>query len=678
MKAWPARVAAGVIVVFGFLPISNWLPGSRSITWFDAALSEWLLGGAIVIGAGAVLAVLLRPYSLVWRARLAGILRLGPDTPRWVAVATIAFSSFLVYVLVSTLTFDRRPLIIDEIVEVIQARIFASGRLWAPTPQYPEFTAILNMVNDGTKTYGHFPPGGPAILALGELVHAPWISGPVCAVLSVLLMAWLLRVSEPRASVRVLALLLFAFAPFTAFMAGSHMNHVPNLTFLLLGMAGTVNALLSPTRRPGVALAGGLGFGMAATIRPLDAVAFALPAACWYLLRALKDRSRVVDLLAAGIGVAIPLSLLFALQAATTGSAFRFGYEVLWGPHVGLGFQGSPWGERHTPLDGLVLINKYFLRLQTFLFEISVPSLLPAFLSLALVRKLPPGNLYLLASAALLVVLYFAYWHDGLFLGPRFFYPLLPMLALWTARLPSVLEDRFGAGTAYWTSVYGAAVALLLAVAVNIPLRARSYANSFTTLRWDADSAAAASGVEGAIVFVRESWGAQVITRTWALGVPKGETEQLYRKTDICRLDQAIGHFERMMPSSRPTGPAIGAELRLMMADSARLERSPYSPDTTELHQVGSAYPPECIRRIEEDREGFTIFPPLLLTRGRNIFVRDLHERNALLLALEPDRPVYLLRPASSTLLSVPVFQRVSRDSMMALAGDQAEGGVLR
>jgi hypothetical protein len=678
VKAWPARVAAVVVCVFGFLPLSNWLPGNRSIRWFDAALSEWLLGGAIVIGVGVVLAVLLRPYSLAWRARLAGILRFGPDTPRSAAVAAIAFASFLAYVLVSTLVFDRRPLIIDEIVEVIQARIFASGRLWAPTPPYPEFTAILNVVNDGPKTYGHFPPGGPAILALGELVHAPWLSGPVCAALSVLLMAWLLRAIEPRASVRVLALLLFAFAPFTAFMAGSHMNHVPSLTFLLLGMAGSVNALLSPTRRPVAAFAAGLGFGIAATIRPLDAVAFAVPAGCWYVLRALRDRSRLADLLAAGIGVAIPLSLLFALQAATTGSAFRFGYEVLWGSHVGLGFRGSPWGERHTPLDGLVLINKYFLRLQAFLFEISVPSLLPALLSLALVRKLLPGNVYLLASAGLLAVLYFAYWHDGLFLGPRFFYPLLPVLVLWTARLPSVLEDRFGASTAYWTAVYGGAVALLLAGAVNIPLRSRSYANSFTTLRWNGDSAAAAMGIEGALVLVRESWGAQVIARTWALGVPKGETEQLYRKVDICRLDQAISRFERMAPSSRPTGPAIGAQLRPLMADSARLERSPYSPDTTELYSVGSAYSADCVRRIEEDREGFTIFPPLLLTRGSNIFVRDLHERNASILALEPQRPVYLLRPSSAALLSVPVFQRVSRDSIMALATPRTNGGPLR
>ena len=33
----------------------------------------------------------------------------------------------------------------------------------------------------------------------------------------------------------------------------------------------------------------GLGFGMTATIRPVDALAFALPAGVWLLWRALRD-----------------------------------------------------------------------------------------------------------------------------------------------------------------------------------------------------------------------------------------------------------------------------------------------------------------------------------------------------------------------------------------------------
>ena len=41
----------------------------------------------------------------------------------------------------------------------------------------------------------------------------------------------------------------------------------------------------------------------------------------------------------------------------TTGSPTRFGYEVLWGSGVNLGFhQAVPWGEAHTPLRGLELL----------------------------------------------------------------------------------------------------------------------------------------------------------------------------------------------------------------------------------------------------------------------------------------------------------------------------------
>ena len=80
-------------------------------------------------------------------------------------------------------------------------------------------------------------------------------------------------------------------------------------------------------------------------------------------------------------------------------------------------------------------MNLYFLRLQTYLFETPLPSLVAAIVALLLVPSLRRLDGVLLAGSALLVVLYFAYWHDGFYLGPRFFVCLLPALALWTARV---------------------------------------------------------------------------------------------------------------------------------------------------------------------------------------------------------------------------------------------------
>lgn len=653
-----------LLLVLGFLPLADWIPGDRDIGMYQQASAEWLNGTLIVAGGGFVLAMLLRSRSERWRVAISRAL--GPAIARSSTVAIIAVAALGVYLLMAAEVFSRRPLIIDEIVQVVQARMMAAGHLWIATPAHPEFTAVLNIVNAGGKTYGHFPPGGPAVLMLGELVGAPWITGPVMGFLSVLLFAWLLRSVEPRVIVRRLALLLFAFCPFTAFMAGTHMNHVSGLTFLLLGMAGTAHALTGQ-RRPLLAIAaGGLGFGLAAATRPLDAVAFALPAAVWFLVVAARDRTQWKLVPAAAVGVAIPTAALLTVQYLTTGSPFRMAYEVMWGSNVGLGFHGTPWGDRHTPMMGLELINLYFIRLQVYLFESSVPSLVPAIAALWFTRGLRAADRFLLGSAALLVGCYLAYWHDGFFLGPRFLYPLLPVLAIWSARFPVAVAERFGRRQAYWSVVYGILIAAGIALAINIPLRVRQYTNSFITSRWDADAAARREGVAHALVFVRESFGAEVIARMWGLGVPPGAAEQVYKHVDACALHQALAKVESLPAAERPPGPVLGQALQGLMGDSARLIHSPFSPDTTELVLPGSRYTAECLRRIADDRGGFTLYPPLLVARSDNVFVRDLPGRNGFMLDAYPDRPVYLLRPSSSELGSEPRFEQVSRDSLRA------------
>jgi hypothetical protein len=83
----------------------------------------------------------------------------------------------------------------------------------------------------------------------------------------------------------------------------------------------------------------------------------------------------------------------------------------------------------------------------------------------------------------------------------------------------------------------------------------------------------------------------------------------------------------------------------------------------------GARYTPRCLQRINDDRRGFTLLTPLLLAGSDStLYVRDLHERDTLLLAKYPDREVFLLRPADSASGSVPHFERVRRDSILQVA----------
>ena len=663
---WLAVTFAIFGTVFGFFPLANWVQTQRPAPWFPLVLSAWLSGSAIVVGIGVVLAILSRRIHGLWRENALESVSTWSPRQDWLFGLAVGFASLVLYAVVASVVFSRVPISIDELVQLIQARIFAAGRLWQPASPEPEFYSVLNMVDANGRYYAQFPAGGPAMLALGVVVRAPWLVGPVCGAASVAAFWAYLRVVEPRRQVAVGALLLFAFAPFAVFMSGSHMNHVPTLMWLLIGMAAMARVMSASRPMPGFAFLNGLSLGCAATIRPVDALAFALPAGAWYLAQSLGSRARWRDAFTAAVGVAIPLCAMMWVNRETTGSPLLFGYQVLWGHSHDLGFHRAPWGLAHTPARGLGLLSLYFLRLQTYLYESPVPSLIPFLGALYLTRHVDRFDRYLLASGVLLLGMYFAYWHDGFLFGPRFLFPLLPLLALWTARFPGLVRERFGSGVGYRATWYGVAVAAIMAVAMSVPARVREYAHSFVPMRFDYLAAARRAQVTDALIFVRESWGTQLMARMWSLGVPRSETELLYGKVDACALEQRLTAIEHS--GARDTAALAG--LFPLLADSARTVKSPFSLDVTERYLPGAEYTPTCIQRLSEDRAGFTLLAPLLYRNwGTNVYARDMHERNLALVRRYPNRPIYLLRPPTDATGALPELYPLRRDSLQVAWG---------
>jgi hypothetical protein len=412
----------------------------------------------------------------------------------------------------------------------------------------------------------------------------------------------------------------------------------------LLATYGWLRCAMATGITPRYALLSGLALGAMGTIRPVDALAFAMPIGGWYLWQAVHRRQRrdLAALVMSGVGVVIPLLLLALYNARTTGSPLSFAYEVQWGASHALGFHAAPWGFTHTPMRGLELVNVYFLRLQTYLFESPVPSLLFPCISLILMRKLHVLDRLWLFTVAMLGVLYFAYWHDGFYLGPRFFYLMVPPLVWWTARLPGLVRRALEGRPAVASFVRQMlSVTLLMALIVNVPLRLRQYRAGLSPMRADATLLVREARVSNALILVRESWGAQLLARLWALDVPRSGAELLYQGVDACALEEAIGVAERS------PADASFARLAPLLADSSELVPSSVSPDATERMLPGARYSPRCLTRIADDQAGFTLLAPLLAKDwGTNIYARDLHERDSLLLRDHPTRPVYLLRSA--------------------------------
>ncbi len=654
------RVAAAVLAVLGLLPLANWITGGHAAPWYRDRLDGWVSGGAIAVGVAVISVIALRRWPNAWRD---GAWRgVGARWRRagFAADLLIAVGVLAVCIVIAQQVLSARPLLIDEIIQVYQARIFASGQLWLPAPAHPEFTSAQHLLDWGGRVFGQFPVGGPAILAVGAVVGAEWLVGPIAAGISALLFARLLRRIEPRDGTALAALLLFAFAPFALFLGGSAMNHVTTTMVLLAAALLLVRATVDDGTHLGAAFACGIALGLAATIRPLDAVVYAVPSAVWLGWRARRGGRHVGALVASGFGVTIPVAGLLLVNASQTGDPFTFGYLAMWGATHELGFHPSPWGEAHTPLRGLELVNLYLLRLQTYLYEGAAPSLLFATAALALTGRATAFDRWWIACGAGLLVAYFAYWHDGFYLGPRFMLPLAPLLALWTARLPAVLAERATSRGLQRGVVVAGVVSLLIGAVTLVPIRAQQYRNGMLSMRIDINRAARDAGVRDALVLVRESWGAQVMARLWAAGVSRPDAESIYRSADICGLERELTRAER----ERIDAAELGRRLAPLRADSANLIALQVSPDTTPRVVPGSVLRDRCLRRLLEDRAGFTLFPPLLLARGEgNIYVRDLHARDSLVLNAYPGRPVWLLIKSQVPGAAVR-FIPVDRDSM--------------
>jgi hypothetical protein len=655
-----AQLAALLLLLLGLLPIANWIPGGHQAPWYADRLAGWISGGAIVLGLGVIAGIALRRYPALWREGLWARVASAWRRRGLAADIGVALAGFAVYAAVSRLVLSARPLLIDEIIQEYQARIFASGRLWLPAPADPAFTSAQHLLDWGGKVFGQFPAGGPAMLALGALVGAQWLVGPVFAAIGVVIFARLLRRIELRDGTALAALLLFAFAPFCVFLDASAMNHVTETTWLLVAALGLAVAVADEGAHPWAALGCGLALGIAAAIRPLDAVVFALPTAVWLAARARLGRGQFITLLASGVGVALPIVALLLVNKSQTGDPFRFGYIAMWGKTHELGFHEAPWGFAHTPARGLELVNLYLLRLQTYFLEAPAPSLLFATAALALVPRLTAFDRWTLIGGAGLLLAYFAYWHDGFYLGPRFMLPLAPWLALWTARLPAVLAERRVAAPVIRGTVVAGVGALVIGGVWLAPIRAQQYRNGMLSMRFDADALAKQAGVRHALVFVRESWGAQLLSRMWALGVTRTNAERIYRTQDACRIEEGLGAIERQGKRAEE----FEARLAPFAADSSRLVRLRPAPDTSLRFLPGARLTARCLRRIGEDRLGFTVFSPLLLARDTSvIYLRDLHERDSVAIARHPGRDLWLLTQDPSVGAALR-FARIAPDSL--------------
>lgn len=634
---------ACAILLLGALPVSTWIAGGLSDPGYARRWSEWLYGSLICAGVGMAFAVLSPGLGSRFResiTRLSGWLRRAVSVAPLRTDAFIALACFIVYVVVAQAVLSGRPLLIDEIVQVLQARLYASGHLSIPVEGPRAFFSVLHVVDIGDRAYSQFPPGWPAMLALGSLARAEWLVGPLCGAAAVFVFARLSRrVFADAPLTAACATLLFGFAPFCIFQFASHMSHGPVLLWLLIAVVSLADA--TSQFRSSSAFLAGWSAACAFAVRPLDATAFIAPAIAWLMYEAVRNARMRKPLIFAALGTVAPLAAVFVVNLQTTGHALEFGYTALWGASHGLGFHAAPWGDAHTPQRGIELLSLYLTRANAYLFESPFPALLLPAAGLMLGPALTRIERFVVTATCIHAGLYFAYWHDGFYLGPRFIVPWVPALILLSVHgvraIAAQTRSERGRG-----ALVGAALAgIVLVATIGFPSRSAQYRSGLVSMRSDYSREAERAGAKNALVFVRESWGAQLVARAWERGVSRPVTAGLYSMTDACVLEHALSRLELENVEGREAELALAP----LVGDSSRLQASTVSPDTTERMLPGSIYDAACTRHVTEDQAGYALYPPFLLDdRSGNVYARDLGARNSELISRFPERQVFLVR----------------------------------
>jgi hypothetical protein len=362
------------------------------------------------------------------------------ETAFLIAAGVVAAVGTVLAMRIALINNQTLPTIEDTSTYIFQAKTFALGRLWNTIPHpFRSFSLPFTIASDG-HWFGKYPPGWPALLAIGAMFDKAWIITPLVGGVSLLLIFLIGReLFSPWVG---LAGALFALSsPFFLSMAGSLLSqsaewmwcglfcYLVLLWFRRTSFGGRIDIGFSTDRWP-LLVGAGLAIGIAFTTRQLDAVTVTLPFICLLLRRPLT-----LALVAAGS--VIPIGLMALYNIAVTGNPMGGGYGQAepW-DHYWFGAGGPTAYERGFDAARALWNIAYDLEhLQIGLFG------WPFFVALALVAvpfvagRANRWDWLLVSSSLVVVAAYGGYWASGV-TGefPRYWFAIVPWLCLLAAR----------------------------------------------------------------------------------------------------------------------------------------------------------------------------------------------------------------------------------------------------
>ncbi|MDE0483220.1 MAG: glycosyltransferase family 39 protein [Candidatus Poribacteria bacterium] len=427
------------------------------------------------------------------------------NIPSYPFIIGVVAGAVLICSIISWHIFDGVPGTFDGCLYMFQARLFANGMLSAEIPPEPQFFGnALVILSD--KWYTQFPPGYPAILAVGVLLRISWLVNPILGALTIAGIYLIANELYGNNTAKLSALLACA-SGFFLFMSSEFMAHTSTLLFITTAFLSFV--WMVKKKRPLLsAMICGTALGIAILCRPYTTAWF-----CVYLGIAAIVMRKQLSIRHILIG-AVPLiatGLAFlAYNAATTGHPLLFGYIALHGKEHLPGFHQDPWIEQpHTIVQGVKYLLGNLNGLNYYLFEWPVPSIFFIVLYLAFEKKETWDWMLVGWLSSLFIGQVFYFFNEFVF-GPRFVYETLPAVILLTSKgittSTQLLVDRLK--TPSYTHARSIICFILtglflFAVLFNIPATAKSYQGKYYGEDITIHKYLNKNNVEQALVFVK-------------------------------------------------------------------------------------------------------------------------------------------------------------------------------
>jgi 4-amino-4-deoxy-L-arabinose transferase-like glycosyltransferase len=424
-----------------------------------------------------------------------------PPPSRRERLALLALAALAVVLarLVGAFALESVPHVMDELAYALQAKTFASGHLTMPV-HVPRGAFAMWFVDDRARTFSIFPPGWPAVLAIGEALGvAAWVNPLLHGATTLVVARIARRLGGARAG--VLAAAIYATCPQAILLAASFMSHTlvaltaavalaASLALVDDAGAGAPGAPGDPAassgrraraERAAHAAAIGAALGVAAATRPLCAVAIGIATAALLAPALARRRLSLRDLAVVVAPAAACVGLLLAYNHALTGHALRFPQTAFFDEHAppvdiplfqyhpgcndlgfgpGHGCETTLPGGMHTLANALSNTGD---NLTAWLFLAGGPIAFALALAALAGASRMRERLTIGSPIPLVIVLYGLYWYAGTCYGARFYHAALPSLAILAALGAAALFERRRAVAAavlaaglLWNGAYGA------------------------------------------------------------------------------------------------------------------------------------------------------------------------------------------------------------------------------